>query len=243
MNAAAYARAADGLVLDRATAPADPGRLAPLAPCSSLTIDLALDHAVREAAHLALCHGWQARDLLAFADSRLDVLTRSYLADVLGLTAQWCAAAGWLTDLERLGHRAWWSAGQAHATQWARRHRLEQTQAVTIAVDVVALLTHLPRTAAAQPETPAASGASAGVLVRELRIVNKIDALFARAVATTFGDEAQACAAKGQELLLRYASPAVSTLGVVRRSTDPARPHPQHAARRRPRPDRLAIPA
>ncbi|MBE7188975.1 DUF2786 domain-containing protein [Jatrophihabitans endophyticus] len=208
LETAAFARAADGLIHDRATAPRDPARYAVLLRCPRLTADLALDHAAREAAHRALCHGWQVADLLAFARPRLDDLGFDYLADVLGLAAQWSAAPAWLTELDALGRRQWWTSGDPHATQWAERHGVDRAQLLEAGVDALALLTHLPHTAAALPDTPAASGAAAGVLVRESRVVARIDSLLARAVGTTFRHEAEACAAKAQELLLRYARPA-----------------------------------
>lgn len=233
---AALGRADDGLILDRGTRPADPNRLTRLLACPQLTVDLAMDHALREAAHLALCHGWRAGDLLGFAQPRVDELTLDYLADVLGLAAQWSAAAGWLAELDTLGRRQWWTSGDPHAAQWSQRHGVGRRRQVDIGVDVLALLSHLPRTVAAQPETPEASGAAPGVLVRESRIAAKIDALFARAVGTPFAHEAEACAVKAQELLLRYSQPV---LGPVRRVTTaslPAGPGRPATATRRPSP-------
>ena len=207
-----------------------------LLACPHLTVDLAMDHAARESAHRAMCHGWRAVDLLDFARPRVDALTLDYLADVLGLAAQWSAAAGWLAELGGLGRRQWWTSGDAHAAQWAQRHDIGRTRQVEVGVDVLALLTYLPRTEAAQPETPAASGATAGVLILESRIAARIDALFARAAGSSFAHEAEACAVKAQDLLLRYARPIV---GVVR----PTSAVPAQPAVRRPRPTPLPLSA
>ena len=170
-----------------------------------------MDHAAREAAHRVLSHGWRAAELLDFARPRVDTPTFDYLADVLGLAAQWSAAAGWLAELDALGRRQWWTSGDPHAAQWALRHRINRLRQLDVAVDVLALLAYVPRTEAAQPGTPAHCGAAAGVLVLESRIVSRIDALFARAAGSSFRPEADACAAKAQELLLRYARPATES--------------------------------
>lgn len=215
---AALARAVDGTAGDLLT-PLLRGRFA----AQLRTVDLAVDECVRVAANDLLTHGWAPLELHTFGAKRLDERGRSYLRDVLAAAAQWNAATDWLTDLGRVESRVWWSVAEPHFGQWIRHHALHRADSIRVAVDVLALLSYLPRTDARMPGAPDAATVPAGSLVQDDRIVARIDALVARANATSFVEEAVACSRKAQELMVRYAtvpapSPSALTIsaGAVR---------------------------
>jgi len=178
------------------------------------TVDLAADGALRDAALALLTHGWTPAELHTFAAKRLDHTALSYLIDVLAAAAQWSGASNWRHDVSRLGAQVWWSVGESHLGQWARRHGQERRETVRVAVDVLALLSYLPRTDDPYPGAPQPTGVQAG-LVHDARIVARIDALLSRANNTDFPDEAAACSAKAQELMVRYATVPVPAPSAV----------------------------
>jgi hypothetical protein len=201
LRTAALARAIDEPGSARLT-PLLQGRLA-LRPH---TVDLAADAAVREATHTVLTHGWKPAEVHTFAARRLDPAALTYLVDALAATAQWSAGVPWLAELAALRARVWWTAAEPHLGQWAARHEHRRFDAIRIAVDVLALLSYLPRTDRPQPGTPPPLAIAPEALVQDERIIGRIDALLARAGSSNFPDEALACASKAQELMLRYAS-------------------------------------
>lgn len=174
------------------------------------TVDLAVDAAVRDAAHELLTHGWTPAEMHAFARKRLDALALTYLVDALAGTAQWTVAAPWLAELRELPAVIWWSSAQPQIRQWSARHGCGRVETLRVVVDVLALLAYLPRTDAPQPGMPDPLELPPGAAVEDERVAGRIDALLARAGRTEFDEEAQACAAKAQDLLLRHATaPAV----------------------------------
>jgi Protein of unknown function (DUF2786) len=179
------------------------------------TVDLAADAAIREAAHTVLTHGWQPVEVHTFGARRLDAVALSYLVDALVAAAQWSPGAPWFAELSALRARVWWTAGQPHLGQWAARHGQRRLDAVRTAVDVLALLTYLPRTDSPQPNTPAPPAVAPEALVRDERIVARIDALLARAGRSDYPDEAVACASKAQELMVRYATGPLPASGMA----------------------------
>jgi hypothetical protein len=198
---AAYARAVDGPGL-HVLAPLLRGRLA----LRAHTVDLALDALSRDAVHLLLTHGWSPAELHAFARRRLDPAAMSYLLDALAAAAQVTVAAPWRAELAQLGAHVWWSVGRSHTAQWAARHGHKRVEAIRVGVEVLALLCHIPRTESPVPGAPSPLPLEPGTLVHDKRIAAKIDALLARAGDSSFPEEAAACAAKAQELMVRYAT-------------------------------------
>ncbi|WP_375478028.1 DUF2786 domain-containing protein [uncultured Jatrophihabitans sp.] len=196
---------------ERADEPTDLRRLEPLLRGKTAllprTVDLAAESAVGEVLHALLTHGWSPRELHSFAARRLDPRALDYLADALAATTQWAARVPWADQLRELRFRFWWSAAEPHLSQWAVRHCALRAEALRVVVDVLALLTSLPRTDLQLLAVPAAAAARPGAVVRDARIVARIDALLARANASTFPAEAQACAAKARQLLERHAEP------------------------------------
>jgi len=216
LQTAALARAIDEPDCADRIVPLLQGRFA----LRSHTVDLAADAAIREAAHDVLTHGWTPTEVHAFAARRLDPAALGYLVDALASTAQWTVAPPWLAELKALSARVWWTAGRPHLTQWSARHERRRAETLRVAVDVLAVLSYLPRTDRPQPGMPPRVEVAPEARIEDDRIAGRIDALLARATSTDFPDEASACAAKAQDLMVRYA-----TAPAVRRSVlrDPRR--------------------
>lgn len=210
LRTAALARAIDEPGAPQRITPLLQGRFAML----QRTVDLAADAAVRDAAHLLLTHGWTPAELHAFAAKRLASAPLSYLLDTLAASAQWSAHVPWLADLAQLRARVWWTIGEPHLRQWSQRHDRRRPDTLAVVVEILALLSYLPRTDAPLPGAPAAPTFTPGAVVQDGRIVGKIDALLARATGTSYPEEASACAGKAQELMMRYATvPASARTG------------------------------
>jgi hypothetical protein len=211
LRTAALARAIDEPRGDDRIVPLLQGRFA----LRGHTVDVAVDTEVRVAAHDLLTRGWTPGEVHTFAERRLDSVSLAYLIDALAATAQYSAGVPWLPELTALSARVWWSVGEPHFAQWTARHDRRRADAMRVVVDVLALLSYLPRTDAVQPEAPQALAIPRLALVQDDRIIGKINALLSRAGATTFPEEASACAAKAQELMVRYATvpdPAPATV-------------------------------
>jgi Protein of unknown function (DUF2786) len=170
------------------------------------TVDLAVDATVRDAAHELLTHGWTPAEMHAFAAKRLDPVALTFLVDALAGTAKWTVGAPWLAQLRTLSAVIWWSSAEPHVRQWSARHDRGRAETLRVVVDVLALLAYVPRTDAPQPGMPAAVDLPPDAVVDDERLAGRIDALLTRAGRTDFAEEARACAAKAQELLLRYAA-------------------------------------
>ena len=211
LHDAAYRRAVDepGLHI---VAPLLRGRFA-LRPH---TVDLAVDALARDTVHVLLTHGWTPRELYVFAQHRLDDESMSYLVDTLAAAAQVTVAPPWYGELAELGAHVWWTVSQPHIAQWATRHAHKRVGAMSAAVEVLALLCHVPRTDAPLPGAPKPFAIEPEALVQDPRIAGKIDALLARAADQSFPEEARACASKAQELMVRYATvPDIPPAGPV----------------------------
>jgi hypothetical protein len=208
---AAYQRAVEGPGL-HVLAPLLRGRLA-LRPH---TVDLAVDALARDTVHLLLTHGWTPTELYTFAKRRLDATAMNYLVDTLAAASQVTVAPPWYDELTGLGAQVWWTVSRPHLAQWAARHAHKRVETIRAAVEVLALLCHVPRTDDPVPGAPEPLQLQPGTLVHDARIAAKIDALLARAADSTFPAEARACAAKAQELMVRYATvPDIPPVGPV----------------------------
>jgi hypothetical protein len=166
----------------------------------------AADALARDSARAALTHGWTPAALHRFAQRRLDPAAMTYLTDALAAAGQVSLAPPWHAELAEVGASVWWSVTAPHLTQWSARHGHKRFETMRIVIDVLALLCHVPRTDAPLPGSPQRLHLEAGALVRDRRIAAKIDALHARSAASSYPEEAQACAAKAQQLLIRHAT-------------------------------------
>jgi hypothetical protein len=216
LRAAALARAVGATDHADRLGPLLTGRLAR----QPQAVDRAVDATVGEAAHDLLTRGWRPAEVVRFAATRLDPAARSFLLDALAGTARWTAGAPWLAELRSVGARVWWSSARPHVTQWAERHGAGRPETLRAAVAALAVLAYVPRTDARVPGMPEPVATAPGTVVGDEKVAGRVDALLARATGTEFPEEAAACAAKAQDLLLRHAG---APAGPRRRPGDPRR--------------------
>jgi len=180
-----------------------------------------LDHTVEEletAAALASQHvlervfpnGWLPEDLYQAGRRTVDDFGLSYLVDVIAVYLAPYAPATvspmWQDQLEQLGVTVWWSPAAPHLGQWAAKHLLILSEALTTVVETLGFLMKLhpveriaPLPGAARPRgTTHHHGAGE-------KLLGKIRALLAKAESSSFPEEAEALSAKAQQLMTRHA--------------------------------------
>lgn len=148
-----------------------------------------LEAVVGEALRAAWAGNWDAGEVTRQTERRLGARQARYVADLAGRTA---------------GTSGWWDPAQPHLGQWAAKERIARVEAMACAIEVLALVLHLPplpKLGAAGAPGPARRPPRSG---QDQRILEKIRALLAKAESTTFPEEAEALSAKAQELMARH---------------------------------------
>jgi Protein of unknown function (DUF2786) len=160
-------------------------------------------------------NGWQPADVVRYAGRVLGGPQVRLLTDVIaGELAQYAAATidpRWLGQLDTLGAAVWWTPDRTvlRAVMEAR-HSGDWTAVMGHAIEVLCLLTTLPRLEALTPlpgQYRAATGSAGDQQPRpevDEKILARIRALLAKAEATTSEAEAEAFTAGAQERMARY---------------------------------------
>ncbi|MBI2169849.1 MAG: DUF2786 domain-containing protein [Actinobacteria bacterium] len=106
-------------------------------------------------------------------------------------------------QLDELGARAWWPAGESYVEARADRDGASRRKTLGAVLEVISVLHRLPKI----PDLRELSGPgpSRSRSHDDERMLAKIRALLAKAESTTFPDEAEALVAKAQELMTRHA--------------------------------------
>jgi hypothetical protein len=173
-----------------------------------------LEFAVRA----AWAGGWQPSDVVRAAAKRLGESHAGLVVVAIASEARRSAGPGtavperWQAQLRDIGATVWWNTGTGNfVDHWATRDRLDPHEAVTVGVELVGMLIHLPILPHLIPPptewAAATRGSSPGAQAPGVdgRVLTKVRALLAKAESTTFDDEAEALTAKAQELMARYA--------------------------------------
>lgn len=150
--------------------------------------------------------GWQPLDLSRVLGTH-DRLASALFVDALTVDrGTWHprAAPVWTEHAETIGasREPWWDVGQSYWRQFLERHACT----VDDAFRAVALTGFLTRTLPEQPRlepAPTEPGLRLGAAVDE-GVLAKVRGLLAKAESTTFDGEAQALAAKAQQLITRH---------------------------------------
>jgi hypothetical protein len=119
-----------------------------------------------------------------------------------------------MDQLDELGALAEWGPADDHLARLGQEHGLDRRQLVRAAAELVVLIHHLPKIPSLCPPPPewGRSAAVAASLGRrrsagavDVRYLERIRALLAKAESTGFEEEAAAFTAKAQELMTRHA--------------------------------------
>lgn len=169
-----------------------------------------------EALRGAWSRGWQPADVARFVERRLGAGCAGYLSDVIADDVRRFSPAAvhhrWFDQLRQLGGEVWWDAGEPHLGQWAARKGVTNSDALADGLALLALLIRLPRLPKlCPPPGEGAPGPAAPARQRrnqtegDVRMLDRVRALLAKAESTTFAEEAEAFTAKAQELMARHA--------------------------------------
>ena len=162
--------------------------------------------------------GWQPSDLERIVRRRHDARHARFALDTI---ARWAAAVpgsldesetAQLADLQGLADLeggVWWSASEAHVVAFARREGISAFEALFVGLVTSHEMGHIYRLADVGGEAQRAGSATGpgrtGSLGIEPKVLARVRALLAKAESTTFPEEAEALAAKAQELMTRHA--------------------------------------
>ncbi|MEV0687394.1 DUF2786 domain-containing protein [Nocardia sp. NPDC050378] len=136
--------------------------------------------------------GWLPADINQAARRRLDEFAVGYLLDLM---AAHHPDARWDAELDELDVSVWWTT--PHLRAWADRALLTGGEALTTAIEALALLPRLPKLESSGPVRP-----RHGV---DEKVLGRVRGLLAKAESTSFPDEAETLSAKAQELMTKYA--------------------------------------
>jgi hypothetical protein len=156
--------------------------------------------------------GWQPADVARLVDRKVGARHGRFVVDVIAADARryTCepVAARWSDQLSALGAEVWWSSDEPHLEEWAVREGLSRTDALMCATEVLAVLLHLPSLPRLcdPPGEPRLGRAvrTARSAPGDLRMLDRVRALLAKAESTTFAEEAEALTLKAQELMARH---------------------------------------
>nr|MDT0667092.1 DUF2786 domain-containing protein [Micromonospora sp. DSM 115978] len=112
----------------------------------------------------------------------------------------------WEAQLRSLGADVWWADDETWLGGWGDREQQDRGSVVLAAVRVLNLLVGLPVLPTLCPP-PGTARRQAGRPVRsagDLRVLDRVRALLAKAESTEFTEEADALTAKAQQLIAQH---------------------------------------
>lgn len=156
--------------------------------------------------------GWQPADILRVASRRLGGrhvhLTRDAIAAELHGYAAATIDPRWTAQLTEHDVRVWWSTDQTYLHARCRDDALAWPTIVSVAIEVLSLLSALPELEKLGPipgsARPGQSAARHQRSTVDERVLARVRALLAKAESTTFPAEAEAFSAGAQALMARH---------------------------------------
>lgn len=171
-------------------------------------LDVAADTVMASAIRAGWEAGWLPFDLHELARRKLGPLAARYLAEAIVLESKRYAVATlhprWRADLDGI------ASGIDHSTQtpqmrrWATLHAVDRGAALTVVLEVLALLGTLPKLEPLLPLPGARQHPFTTAGDVDDKALSRVRALLAKAEDTKFPEEAEALSAKAQELMSRY---------------------------------------
>ncbi|MGZ8813210.1 MAG: DUF2786 domain-containing protein [Mycobacterium sp.] len=175
---------------------------------SARDLDLAADTATADAVRAAWEAGWLPSDLQEIARRKLDASAVEYLASAVVLESKRYPVATlharWRADLAAISAVVGSDSTAASMGHCAVVNGVGRRAALTVALQVLALLGRLPALEPLLPLPGACRQARSAVSEVDQKALGRVRALLAKAEATKFPEEAEALSAKAQELMSRY---------------------------------------
>lgn len=169
---------------------------------------------LQAAVRCAFANGWQPLDLPRVIGRRSTAVHALLVVDVITEDARRYRAdprgdQRWLRQLDALGSVVGWDGRAPFLDQWAAREGLDRMATARCAVELVALVWYLPRLPIHLPPPDEWARIGSGPVARasgvDPRVLDRVNALLAKAESTTFSEEADAFTAKAQQLMARHA--------------------------------------
>jgi hypothetical protein len=179
-------------------------------PAVQAAADRLLASALDDAVSGVWARGWQPVDLLCAAGRSVRVAAQSLLLDMIAAQLRQYPRTtvdeAWERQLALLGASVWWERDERHLDAFAAKRSLSRSETVGCVVEVLHLLTTLPLLPMlGPPPGQARRGSLASTRSdADLRMLERVRALLAKAERTDFPEEAEAYTAKAQELMTRH---------------------------------------
>jgi hypothetical protein len=156
--------------------------------------------------------GWQPAEVVRAVrrrgSGRLEGLLVTALADDSGWNPKGHRPPpAWTAQLETLGVDRWWGPDADWIDPWARRAGLTWTAAVKAVIEMLGIISLVPKLEVIVPPPKSWDGVTVlltGVVV-DGAVLATVRALLAKAESTSFEAEAEALTAKAQQLMARHA--------------------------------------
>ena len=164
--------------------------------------------------------GWQPNDLVRVANRRFGARHARLITDVIAAEMRAYPAAtvdeDWLGQLSGLNAHVWWQDRRNHPQEWREREGLDREAGVACVLEVLSMLTALPRIEQLGPlpgtarRRPASAGTRTDVGGRppraavDQRILVRVRALLAKAESTGYPAEAETFTAGAQAMMARH---------------------------------------
>jgi hypothetical protein len=167
---------------------------------------------------LAWDRGWQPADVPRVAVRDFSAKHAELVVDVIADHAESYRSRqrtlpSWMDQLDAIAAVVWWDPGTDHLLSFARARELDLEDLLSTGLELLVMIHHLPKIPLLDPppskwDTSAALDAALNWRKRErgreLRHLERVRALLAKAESTTFEEEADAFTDKAQELMTRY---------------------------------------
>jgi hypothetical protein len=183
-------------------------------------VDRALPYGLQDELGLRFTDGWQPVDLVRLARREYGEPAAAVMVDMIaGRMREYPASTvdpRWTAQLAAVGAEVWWETDATWVSACAARHGLDRPAVIEFAIAVLHLIRGLPtlpvlmpppgRARAVTAARPARGPAPAPRTAPEanVRMLDRIRALLAKAESTTFAEEAETYTAKAQELMARH---------------------------------------
>ncbi|GAA2361503.1 DUF2786 domain-containing protein [Dactylosporangium salmoneum] len=181
-----------------------------LAVAPAADVDPALFAALAEAAGRVFRGGWQPVELHRVVVRRggtdRPLLGRA-LVDAVAAHLRGFPRKGvderWLAQADELEAAVWWGADDRYVTELAARHRRDRISAIDDLLGLLRVLAELPPIEVLVPPPGSAPRRVSAAHV-DVRLLDRVRALLAKAESTSYPAEAETYTAKAQELVARH---------------------------------------
>lgn len=181
-------------------------------------VDPALFAAVRTACGRLFDRGWQPSELHRVVGRRgtvphTQIVTDAVAAHLRGVKPS-LVDPRWRAQADALGATVWWSADGGYLDGLAARWRVDRVEVLDTILVLLGILRTLPAVELLIPAPGTAPGAAAAGAAGgaagaqrsgvDVRLLDRVRALLAKAESTTYPAEAETYTAKAQELIARH---------------------------------------